>query len=67
MTWVPEIDEKKDLKREPRNLKDVNAFAVVRPSCAHADIPNSNKTPEQSRTSSTSLQTQHAYTVSEQD
>ena len=44
--WVPEIDEKKDLKRELQNLKDVNAVAVVRPSCAHADIPDPNKKPE---------------------
>ena len=55
--WVSEIDEKKNLKREPQNLKDVNAVAVVRPSCAHADP---NKTPEQCRSFSTSPQTPHA-------
>ena len=30
--WDPQLNEERALKREPKNIKDVNAVAVVRPN-----------------------------------
>ena len=30
--WDPQLNEERVLKREPNNIKDVNAVAVVRPN-----------------------------------
>ena len=41
--WDPQLNEERALKREPKNIKDVNAVAVVRPNLEDCSLKTTAK------------------------
>ena len=41
--WDPQLNEERALKREPKNIKDVNAVAVVRPNLEDCSLETTAK------------------------
>ena len=41
--WDPQLNEERALKREPKNIKDVNAVAVVRPNLEDGSLETTAK------------------------